>query len=121
MLKNTRKHIVAASFAMLAMLASALPVAAQNSHSSLQVVNGSGVTIYHLYLSSSGDNRWGRDQLGSSVLPSGSSFTLYGFSGGQYDIKLVDRYGTSCEVDDVAIYGDRSASITPAWLFDNCE
>ena len=37
-----------------------------------------------------------------------------------YDIKLVFRDGTACEISDVAIYEDTDLDLTPQFLLKEC-
>jgi hypothetical protein len=59
-------------------------------------VNQSSWTIRYLHMSSSSVQDWGPDRLGSSVLPTGRSFTVYGLRPGNYDIKTIDEDGDQC-------------------------
>jgi len=115
-----RKSILALSFAVLALLASALPVAAQSSHS-LRMENNTGYSIYEVRLSSVDDDTWHRDLLGNGVFSSGSSFTITGIASGRYDLLFVDSDGDGCEVSDVPIYQNRDFNLTLGWFVDNCE
>lgn len=65
-----------------------------------KLVNNTTGTVYSLYLSPSNSSTWGVDQLGASVVLSGSSWTVYNVPGGSYDTRIVftsgnywDRYG----------------------------
>lgn len=60
---------------------------------SLRVVNNSGTTIYYLYVSPSSSELWGNDQLGSSVISSGSSFTVNNIPAGTYDFRATNSSG----------------------------
>jgi hypothetical protein len=51
MLNNNRRRILAIRFALMALLAGALPVAAQSSHYNLRMENDTGFSIYRLYIS----------------------------------------------------------------------
>lgn len=50
MLTKTHKTLLAVSFALVAILASTIPVAAQSSHYSLRVENNTGYDIYEMSL-----------------------------------------------------------------------
>src|SRR5271167_1325809 len=121
MLNKTRKQILAVSFALVALLASALPVAAQSSHYNLRMENDTGVELYHVYVSSIYSDIWGDDQLGQGIFHDGSTFTITGISPGRYDLRFVDRGGAACVVRDVPIYGNRYFDLSLGWLVDNCE
>lgn len=88
--------------------------------SSLVVVNNSSYDIYYLYMSSTADPNWGPDQLGSSVLSAGSSFTLNGVPCGNYDIKLVDEDRDECEIRNAYMCADTALTITNEQLLQ-CE
>jgi hypothetical protein len=72
------------------------------STATLRVQNYSDWSIWYLYVSPSVDDDWGPDQLGSSTIPSGSSFTVTGIPCGRsYDLRaedsghgvMAERYG----------------------------
>jgi hypothetical protein len=85
-------------------------VAAQGG--SLQVNNGSSYAIHYLYMSSTAESTWGPDQLGSSVIGAGESFTLSNVPCGNYDVKLVDEDGDECELRNVYLCADAALNIT---------
>ena len=116
---KTRNTILALSFALMAILASALPVAAQSSHY-LRMENNSGATIYELYFSPASSGSSGRDMLGSGTFPDGNAFTITQIAPGRYDLKFVNA-GGSCVVSDVPIYGNRAWGLTLDWFIDNCD
>jgi hypothetical protein len=83
---------------------------------SLEVKNHSNKTIYNLYLSSSADKNWGPDQMGDNAddtIAPGGSFTLTDIEDGDYDVKLVTKKGTECEIDNVKFSSDME------WDVDN--
>jgi len=121
MLNNIRKQILVAGVTLVVLLAGAFPVAAQSSHYNVQMVNASGFSLYHLYVTSIYSDNWGRDRLGSDVLNNGDMLTVSSLAAGQYDFKLVDWQGTTCEVRNVAVYGDRYFYFTTEWLRDYCK
>ena len=116
-----RQSMLVVSIAVMAILASALPVAAQSSHYSLRMENNTGLDIYEVHLSSATDGSWRRDLLGSGIFEDGSSFTINQISPGRYDLLIVDREGGSCSVRNFPIYGNRNFDLTLGWLVDNCE
>jgi len=66
-----------------------------SSTTDLWVHNLSSQTIYYLYMSPSSSSLWGSDQLGNSVIRSGSSFRLYGIPCNRYyDLKAKTIYDT---------------------------
>ena len=118
MKSNIRKHILAVSFALMALLASALPVAAQSSQS-VRIENNTGYDIYQVRLSSTSNPYWGGDRLGRDVLGDGEYFTINA-PNGSYDLKLVDEDGDICVVHNIAIYSNQNWNLTQTWLL-RCE
>ena len=121
MTSKFRKYILAMSFALIAFLASALPVVAQNSHYSLRMENNTGYDIYQVRLSSVYQIHWPDDLLGaSSIFWDGTSFTINQIAPGRYDLAFVDEDGDLCIVNDVAIYQNLNWSLSERWLL-SCE
>jgi hypothetical protein len=80
---------------------------------SLTVINSSSVTICYLYVSPSTDTSWGDDQLGSSVIDPGQSFTITDIPFGTYDLRAEDcSGGNSVERSGVQISGAFEWTIT---------
>ncbi|HEV8630675.1 MAG TPA: hypothetical protein VGV61_10190 [Thermoanaerobaculia bacterium] len=103
------------------LLAVALPAAALAAKANVEITNHSDWAIYHFYLSSTDERRWGPDQLGDEVIGSGESFVLRGVPCDSYDVKLVDEHGDQCVVPAVDICGKRQTwTITRDDLLD-CE
>lgn len=130
MLNKTCKQILAVSFALVALMASALPVAAQNSYYavysptgaySLRMENDSGSSIYQVYLSPAGSPYWGPDRLGSRIWHSGEAFTLGQISPGTYDLMFVDRKGNACVLNDRSIRSNKDVELTFTWFVNNCD
>jgi hypothetical protein len=119
---QTKAHrtLLAVSFALVAILASAIPVAAQSSHFSLRMENHTGYDIRVLRVSSVSDPNWGRDILGTSILEYGSSFTVTNIPPGYYDIKFVDQDRDVCVLHNVAIFSDLNWTLSQTWLL-SCE
>ena len=114
----------AAIFALLvgALAVTPLGANAQNRYT-LKITNNSKWDIYHLYVASTEDNKWGPDQLGdgdNDTIDSGKAFTLTGFSAGEYNVKFVDEDGDSCVLKNVKIFKNESWVLTTAWL-EKCE
>ena len=92
------RRFVAAPLAMLALGAMLLaPHSASADQRDFTLVNRTGRTITHTYVSPSASDRWGHDVLGSDVLPAGRT-TGIRFTGGSasqchYDIRVVTRGG----------------------------
>ena len=62
------------TLAALALGATAIAAAATDRH--LRTHNDTGLTLYKFYSTNSGSTHWGRDVMGSSTLPTGSSMRL---------------------------------------------
>ena len=121
MLRKTRNTILAVSFALVAMTASSMPVAAQsNYYLNFRMENNTGYNIDQVHLSSVSDSSFERDLLGNGVFYNGTSFTITQITPGQYDMKLVDQDADVCVVHDVAIYSNTDWNLTQQWLL-NCE
>ena len=120
MLTKTQKTILAISFAITALLTSAIAVAAQSSHYSLRMENDTGLDIYQVRLSSVSDRSWERDLLGSRIFENGTPFTITQISPGDYDIAFVDEDRDVCVLHNVAIYSDLQWDLSLGWLL-NCE
>ena len=79
----------------------------------MTVINTSSVTICYLYVSPSTDTSWGDDQLGSSVIAPGQSFTITDIPFGTYDLRAEDCSGSnSVERFGVQINGAFEWTIT---------
>lgn len=57
------------------------------------LVNQSNAPIYYVYMSSSTDQSWGDDLLGTRVLEPNQSLNLSNVNPGVWDIRVVDRDG----------------------------
>jgi hypothetical protein len=88
---------LAPALAAASLLAAALAVPALADPRDFSVVNGSSVTLTHLFVSPSDEQQWGDDILGRDVLnPSESvDVTFRGFDGSTclYDIKVLGQQG----------------------------
>jgi hypothetical protein len=80
-----------------AVLLAASTLSAAAIDRNVRIHNDTGVTIYRFYSTNSGATRWGRDVMGSSTLPDGSSMRL------NFD----NQYGY-CEFDFRAEFSDGS-------------
>ena len=68
-----------AAFALLGTLALSacdIPVTGGGYSHVMDITNSTGVTMTHFYASTTGQDTWGPDQLGSSVLGSGEFMTI---------------------------------------------
>jgi hypothetical protein len=82
---------VLCAFAAAPLLSKAQPQAA-----TIRVVNNSGFEIHYLYLSPPDSDNWGPDQLNSSVLSPGQSFTINNVSCSGSQIKVVSEDADGC-------------------------
>jgi len=121
MLNKTCKLILAVSFALVALMASANPVAAQTSRYDLRMENDSGYPIYQLYFSPSSSGAWGSDRLGARILHDGETVRIPSVSPRLYDLKFVFRSGVACEVDHVLIDDDEFVDLTADDLLESCD
>jgi hypothetical protein len=96
---------------VLQVAAIALPLISMGARSALAdprdftLVNGTGVTIFELYVSHGSEANWGSDILGRSVLPAGESTPIV-FPTAEpdlctYDIKVVIEGGREGRLDAV--------------------
>ncbi len=76
----------------------ALPLlsSARARSNSINVVNGSGRQIVHLYLSPVEADDWGPEQLHGSVIAPGQSFNVEGVTCSQAQVKVVAEDGDGC-------------------------
>jgi len=86
----------------------------------LRINNHSRYAIHRIYMSSAESNQWGRDLLGDGVLAPNGAFTLTDIVSGEWDIRLVDRYGHACILTNVEVFENLSLDITTDWLL-NCQ
>jgi hypothetical protein len=120
MFTESHKSIFAASIALVAVLASSIPAAAQSSYS-LRMENNTGYSIYEVHMSSVHDGSWESDLLGSSrVFWYGTSFTITQITPGHYDMEFVDEDADVCVLHNVAVYSNLDWDLTRGWLL-NCE
>jgi hypothetical protein len=97
-----------AAIAAVAFLAA--PVAEAQDRN-VMIHNNTGVTLYRFYSTNSGSDKWGKDVMGKSTLPSGRSMRLnfdnkYGYC--EFDFRAIFEDGTEvtrggvnvCEVGD---------------------
>jgi hypothetical protein len=79
---------------------------------SLKIANGAGQSIYYLYVSAASSSSWGSDQLGSSVIANGSSFTLTSVPAGSYDVKVIFADGTIRYQYGVSVTSGNTTTVT---------
>ena len=107
------------SFSAVAVLLACV-ISAQGSRYVLRIQNASQYDIYHLYVSSSENRKWGPDQLGNAVIRANGTFTLTDLVTGEYDVKFVDEDGDPCVIQNVKVTQDTSWKVTTDWLL-KCE
>jgi uncharacterized protein (DUF2141 family) len=98
----------------MALLAAALAVScgtatAGSNDAAVVIKNSSSWVLTELYVSSTGEDEWGPDQLEEQVIGSGETFKLNGVPCGEYDVKVVDEDGDSCVLEEVALCGGEDA------------
>jgi hypothetical protein len=116
-----RLFFVLASFVLLVagcggggsdILSSVLPVAPTTGGTgSWRVVNNSSRTIMNLYISPTSSSSWGVDQLGSSTIAPGASFTVNNIPAGTYDSKIVMSSGNSYTINNIVIAAGQTTTI----------
>lgn len=82
-------------------VASGTPAGAAGKNSDVTVKNKSKWDIHQFFLSPSGEDEWGPDQLGDEVIETGGSFLLHSIPCDEYDVKLVDEDEDECVVEAV--------------------
>lgn len=94
------KRVARRPFALMAALCvlAALPLlsSARARSNSINVVNGSGRQIIHIYLSPVDSDNWGPEQLNGSVIAPGQSFNVEGVTCPQAQVKVVAEDGDGC-------------------------
>jgi hypothetical protein len=86
----------------------AVPALAAKQKASIKVVNQSKWEIHHLFVSPTGEDNWGPDQLRDETIGTGESFTLTNIDCDDYDIKVIDEDGDECVIENVNMCGDHS-------------
>ncbi len=103
------KSAIAAAFAIISALTlSACNVTTNSSgyNRVMSVTNSTGITMTQFYASNTGQNTWGPDQLGSSVLYSGNYMNFNfddGTSACHFDFRAVFSNGSISRRDDVNV------------------
>ena len=119
-----KKVAVFFGVALVSLAALTLPAAAHaagGKKAAVKIVNQSKWEIHHFFLSSTGEDHWGPDQLGEEVVGTGESFTLKSIPCDSYDVKLVDEDGDECVVDDIDICGGAESWTITDKLLLACE
>lgn len=82
-------------------LLASLLVASNASAQLVRLINDSFWDIHYLYLSPTGDTRWGPDQLGQDVLSAGGGWIDLSAACGYYDLRFVDEDADECVVGGI--------------------
>lgn len=93
--------------AVFLLLALSLPAFA-GGKATVKIINQSKWEIHHVFLSPSGDNHWGPDQLEDEILAKGDSLTLTNIACDLYDVKVVDEDGDECVILEADLCEDNS-------------
>jgi hypothetical protein len=106
----------------LAALLAAMPAAAQSNDPSFNLVNRSGQPINEIYVSPVNDRNWGRDLLGTEILPNGRAFPvrIAPSAGCHQDVRVVyadgrpeERRGQdTCAITEL-VFGTAAAAPAP--------
>ena|SRR5215216_206450 len=108
--------------ALLSLATFGLPaVAHAGKKATVKVVNKSDWELHHFFLSPTGEDEWGPDQLGDEVIGTDESFQLTQIPCGNYDVKLVDEDDDECEVEDVDICGGAESWVITNKILLACE
>jgi len=112
-------------FAAALVMSIGLAGLAQAANQDFTLVNRTGYTVKHVYVSAANTSSWEDDVLGEDVLDSGEHVNISfekGTRGCSYDLKVVYDDGDSsewgklnlCTINRVSIYWDRKAGTTRA-------
>lgn len=108
--------------AALCMIAVAAPwlASSQPAVSSITVVNNSGLTIRHLYLSPPDQNNWSSDQLNDSTIGPGGSLTLSNVSC-EGSIRVIGEDQDGCFLSAVVSCSGDATWTIPANATRDCD
>ena len=108
--------------AAVCVLATGAPLFAnsQPTVSSITVVNNSGLTIRHLYLSPPDQNNWSADQLNESSIGPGGSFTLSNVSC-EGSIRVIGEDQDGCFLSAVVSCSGDATWTIPANATRDCD
>ncbi len=98
----------------------ALQSGAQASSTAITIVNNSGLTIRHAYLSPTNQDNWGPDQLNNYVIAPGGSFTLTNVSCGGSDIKVIAEDQNGCFLYQVVLCNENATWTIPNDAVPDC-
>ena len=90
------RRIFALCAALCVLAAAPVLSSARARSASITLVNNSGRSIIHVYLSHTDADDWGPNQLGDSTIASGQSYTISNVAWDAADIKVVAEDGNGC-------------------------
>lgn len=97
---NTGWRVAALTVVIGALIGAAtLLSSAQPQMATITVVNNSGLTLHHIYLSPPDQNNWGPDQLNNSTLGPGASVTINASCSGS--VKVIGEDQDGCFLSSV--------------------
>jgi len=100
--------------ALLALAVMPLALQARPLTASIRIVNNSSRTIRNVYLSHSDADDWGSNQLGSSSIGSGESYTISNLSWDQPTVKVIAEDQDGCFLSQVV-----EVSANASWTITN--
>jgi hypothetical protein len=111
---------------IFALLAACLLIAApcmvqaqQGNKFRFTISNQTRLVVDEVRLSPSGENNWGPDYTGTSVLKPGQAIAMPDLAPGQYDVKFVDVAGNACTLHSIPVFSEMSWNLTTMWI-GNC-
>ena len=119
-----KRTAVLLGVALMSLAAFGLPAAAhaaKGKKATVKVVNKSDWELHHFFLSSTGEDEWGPDQLGDEVIGTDESFQLSQIPCDSYDVKLIDEDDDECVVEDVDICGGSESWVITNKILLACE
>ena len=105
---RTIVSVVASLLIVGAMIAAPLLTSEASSSTSVSIVNNSSRGIVHVYLSPTGQDNWGPDQLNNSTIAPGGSYSLNGVACSGSDIKVIAEDEDGCFMYKVVTCGQAS-------------
>jgi hypothetical protein len=95
--------------ALLALTAMPLILQARPLTASLRIINNSSRTIRNVYLAHVDNDDWGNNQLGSSTIGGGESFTISNLTWDQSEVKVIAEDQDGCFLSSVVTVADNSS------------
>lgn len=100
--------VVASLLILGAVIAAPLLSSEASAATNITIVNNSSQQIIHLYLSSTTQDDWGPDQLNSSTIAPGGSYSLNGVACSGSDLKVIAEDQDGCFMYQVVTCGEAS-------------